>query len=194
MKETSGLEPIRVDFLAQEVLECGGRLGMCCAPGRRSPGADEPQEEQKLDSDLRTIKDEYGAEVLISLMEPTECERLGIAELFERAKGVGLEVLKLPIPDGGTPAHAGLERAHRELVERMVSGLLREGKTVVVHCQGGYGRSGLVAASVLVALGYSTEEAIRAVQEARPGTIESPSQADYVMGFEMEIKSRSGSP
>jgi protein-tyrosine phosphatase len=192
MRETSGLEPIRVDFLPQGVLECGGRLGITCAPGRRSPGAEEPQE-QKLESDLRTIKDEYGAKVLISLMEPTECERLAIADLFERAEGVGLEVLGLPIPDGGTPAYAGLERAHRELVEQVVS-QLREGKTVVVHCQGGYGRSGLVAASVLVALGYSTEEAIRAVQEARPGTIESPSQAEYVTGFEMEIKNRSGSP
>jgi protein-tyrosine phosphatase len=159
---------------------------------RRSPTADEPQE-QKLESDLRRIKNEYGAEVLISLMEPTERERLGIADLFERAKGVGLEVLGLPIPDGGTPVHAGLERAYRELVERVVSDL-KEGETVVVHCQGGYGRSGLVAASVLVALGYSTEEAIRAVQEARPGAIENPSQAEYVMGFEMEIKSRSGSP
>jgi predicted protein tyrosine phosphatase len=165
MTEASGLEPIRVDFLPQEVLKCGGRLGMSCAPGRRSPGGDEPQE-QKLESDLRRNKDEYGAEVLISLMAPVECERLGIADLFERAKGVGLEVLRLPIPDGGTPAHAGLERAHRELVERVVSDLA-EGKTVVVHCQGGYGRSGLVAASVLVALGCSTEEAIRAVQEAR---------------------------
>jgi protein-tyrosine phosphatase len=191
MTEASGLEePIRVDFLAQEVLECGGRLGMCCAPGRRSPGGDEPQE-QKLESDLKRIKDEYGAEVLICLMEPTECERLGIADLFQRAKDVGLEVLRLPIPDGGTPAHAGLERAHRELVERVVTEL-KAGKSVVVHCQGGYGRSGLVGASVLVALGYSTEEAIRAVQEARPGTIESPSQADYVLRFEMEIKS--GSP
>jgi protein-tyrosine phosphatase len=193
MTETSGLEePIRVDFLAQEVLQCGGRLGMSCAPGRRSPGGDKPQE-QELELDLRRIKDEYGAQMLISLMEPTECERLGIADLLERAKNVGLEVLGLPIPDGGTPAYAGLERAHRELVERVVSEL-GEGKTVVVHCQGGYGRSGLVGASVPVALGYSTEEAIRAVQEARPGTIEDPSQAEYVMGFEMEIKSRSGSP
>ena len=65
--------------------------------------------------------------------------------------------------------------------------------TVVVHCRGGLGRSGMFAASVLVALGRPARKAIEAVREAREGTIETPDQEDRVRWFEMELGARGGS-
>jgi protein-tyrosine phosphatase len=64
---------------------------------------------------------------------------------------------------------------------------------VVVHCRGGLGRSGLVAASVLVALGHPSGEAIRIVRVAREGALGTPDQEDRVGWFEMELQAGGGS-
>ena len=71
------------------------------------------------------------------------------------------------------------------MVENVVE-RLEKGETVVVHCRGGLGRSGMFAASVLVALGRPARKAIEAVREAREGTIETPDQEDRVRWFDPE--------
>lgn len=179
MKNTQTPDPFDTHFVPQEVLGQRGRLGMTAAPGRKEPGT--------LEADLKKLKEKEGADILISLVEHEEYEAVGVGELIERARAAGLEVLHLPIPDGGTPAYAGVEERHRKLVDEIVEAL-EGGRTVVIHCLGGMGRTGLVAATVLVALGYSAQEAIRFVQEARPGTIENEAQIGYVEGFEVEVR------
>jgi protein-tyrosine phosphatase len=68
------------------------------------------------------------------------------------------------------------------LVEGIV-GHMRRGETVVVHCRGGLGRSGTIAACCLVATGRDPVEAIRMVRKARPGAVEVESQVDFVKRF-----------
>jgi uncharacterized protein (DUF486 family) len=50
------------------------------------------------------------------------------------------------------------------------------GKQLVIHCAAGYGRTGMMAAALLVAMGVDSEEAIAREREARPGSIETPGQ------------------
>jgi protein-tyrosine phosphatase len=50
---------------------------------------------------------------------------------------------------------------------RSIDAALNEGKTVGVHCRQGIGRSGLIAAGVLVASGAGLDKAIDAVSTAR---------------------------
>src|SRR6266516_3803783 len=57
---------------------------------------------------------------------------------------------------------------------------LRSGFDVLVHCRGGLGRGGLIAARLLVELGSKPENAIGQVRRARPGAIETLEQEDYV--------------
>ncbi|HVA32773.1 MAG TPA: protein-tyrosine phosphatase family protein, partial [Candidatus Baltobacteraceae bacterium] len=57
---------------------------------------------------------------------------------------------------------------------------LRKGERVLVHCRGGLGRAGTVAARLLVELGMDPAEAIAAVRRARPNAIETAAQAAYV--------------
>jgi hypothetical protein len=53
-----------------------------------------------------------------------------------------------------------------EVGER-VAGLVEEGKQVAVNCLSGVNRSGLLVARAMVELGYTPEEAIEGVREAR---------------------------
>ena len=184
---TSGTDPIRVDFLPlKDIGDAPGRLGLTLAPGKEADGAD-GRWDRDLDADLGRLVDEYGAEVLVSLLEKSEYGELGIPDLEGRAREKGVEVLRFPIPDGGVPREeeAGAHD-YAAFVQKVVE-RLEGGRTVVVHCRGGQGRSGLVAASVLVALGSPAVEALTVVREAREGAVETPEQEDRVHFFEMEL-------
>jgi ADP-ribosyl-[dinitrogen reductase] hydrolase len=61
--------------------------------------------------------------------------------------------------------------------------MLQHGGRVVVHCRGGLGRAGTVAARMLVELGSTPQEAIRRVRASRRGAIETPAQEAYVMAI-----------
>ena len=58
--------------------------------------------------------------------------------------------------------------------------LLSAGESFIVHCWAGLGRTGTVAAKLLVELGVPATRAIRMVREARPGAIQSLQQEIYV--------------
>lgn len=60
---------------------------------------------------------------------------------------------------------------------------LLHGERLLVHCKGGLGRTGVVAAMLLVGRGVDVEEAIGAVRAARPGAIENEAQENYVRGL-----------
>ena len=63
-----------------------------------------------------------------------------------------------------------------------ISEQLRQGGAVVVHCRGGLGRAGMVAAMLLVMTGEDPRRAIERVRAVRPGAIETPAQEAYVLG------------
>lgn len=188
--KTSKSHPIRVDFLPPEALEPPGRLGLTFAPGKKADETDS-RWERDLEADLRRLREEYHTEVLVSLLERKEYSELGIPELFRKAGEMGMEVLRLPIPEYGVPIDPEAEN-YGPLIED-VAKRLEEGQTVVIHCRGGLGRSGMVAASVLVALGRPAGEAIQIVREARKGAVETPDQEDRVRWFEMELQAEGGS-
>jgi protein-tyrosine phosphatase len=57
---------------------------------------------------------------------------------------------------------------------------------VLVHCRGGVGRAGTVAARILVELGTPATEAVRQVRAARAGAIETRSQLEHVLGLDTD--------
>ena len=59
---------------------------------------------------------------------------------------------------------------------------LRAGFDIVVHCKGGLGRAGMIAARLMVELGVPAAESIAEVRRVRPGAIETQAQLAYVMG------------
>lgn len=61
-----------------------------------------------------------------------------------------------------------------------IAGALEEGKNVAVHCRQGIGRSGLIAAGVLMTSGLSPQQAMDAVSSSRGLAIpETPEQRSW---------------
>jgi protein-tyrosine phosphatase len=177
---TSDTHPIRVD--AVPLRDLPGTLGLTIAPGKQGPRPVAGGTWRRdLDQDLARLRGVYGTEVLVSLMRPFEYRELGIADLDERAAARGIHVRRFPITDMRTPAPADA-LAFDGMVDG-VRGELADGRTVTVHCRGGRGRSGLVAACVLVRSGMAPGAAIGHVRAHLEGAVETEGQEAYVRSY-----------
>jgi protein-tyrosine phosphatase len=94
----------------------------------------------------------------------------------------GFHHLHLPIPDFGIPT---FEQA-RQFVA-FVSRELGLKRAVVAHCRAGYGRTGTMLAVFLAAEGHDARDAIARVRNARPGSIETREQEEFVMDFALSL-------
>jgi protein-tyrosine phosphatase len=156
---------LRVDYVAG-VTE--GRLGLTLCPGRRDKGRD-------LSADLATLV-AGGVSRVLCLVPQDELARVGVAHLRDAAVAHGLTFLHVPFPDQGVPTMAEADEA----VAWVREGLAAH-ERVVVHCMGGLGRTGLIAACTLVTLGRTAAEAIAEVRAARgPRCVENRDQERFV--------------
>ena len=58
-----------------------------------------------------------------------------------------------------------------------------EGKNIVIHCMGGKGRSGTIAAILLIEFGEDNKKAIEIVREKRKGAIETEEQEKFILNY-----------
>jgi len=88
-------------------------------------------------------------------------------------------VISFPIPDKWIPS--SMDRLVQVVGELV--GLVRQGECILVHCNGGKGRTGLIVVSTLVALGMDPSDATEKIRIAREGMIRNPAQLVYVIAF-----------
>ena len=136
-----------------------------------------------LDTDLAAIR-AWGASALVTLMESHELAHLQVGRLGEAARSIGLDWYHLPIRDVSVPSSA-FETQWRTSGEEL-RGRLLGGQSLVVHCRGGLGRTGLIAARLLIELGEAPRKALERVRTARPGAVETREQELYVLGQTMQ--------
>jgi protein-tyrosine phosphatase len=91
----------------------------------------------------------------------------------------GLKYKHLPILDQGVAS-----RDEMDDIVNWIDTILQEKGSIMIHCVGGLGRSGLVAAAYLIKKGISWEKAIEHVRVIRsPRAIESTLQEQFLRSY-----------
>jgi ADP-ribosyl-[dinitrogen reductase] hydrolase len=157
---------------------------MTFCPGKSQPSSVTGGWNRDLILDLCAIRD-WGAQILVSLLEPHEflSVRVSLDDLSRLTATLGIEWVDAPIVDGSIPDASFLVK-WRVIAPRLRS-LIDRGGAVVFCCMGGLGRTGMMAACLLVEVGHAPGAAIAAVRAARPGTIETKAQEDFVLNYQI---------
>jgi hypothetical protein len=120
-----------------------------------------------------------GIDLVVSLLEPDEAAELGLCREAGLCRQHAIEFVSFPIPDRGVP----LQPAALALARLLASGI-SAGRSAVVHCRAGIGRSSVIAACALICLGTGPDRAFDLIARARgldvPDTGE---QRAWVKGF-----------
>ncbi len=175
---TSVSHPLRIDEVSAG--DTGGLIGITFCPGKHGDSNSGFCWERDLKADLDVIAS-WRAKAIVTLLEDREFTLLRVPDLGREVSQRGIEWYHLPIVDVGVPDKQ-FEIAWRLTGPRLMN-ILREGAKVLVHCRGGLGRAGTVAACLLVEIGVPAREAIRRVRAARLGAIETAAQENYVLNM-----------
>lgn len=148
---------------------------MAMAPGKNYTWS---MERRDLKKDVAKIKDHYKMDLVVSLLDEHEMKWLGIPKELEELENAGLEVRHYPIEDMDIPDDIG---KFDNLVKEVVEQYLKKGKRVLVHCQGGNGRTGLFVACLFIYQGYNSNDALRKVRTVRKYAVETNKQEQFVL-------------
>jgi protein-tyrosine phosphatase len=136
-----------------------------------------------LEDEVRAWR-EAGLDVVVSLLTTDEIADLDLDQEANYCEAHDLQFLQFPIPDLGVPSsrEAGLDLLGK------LDKALAAGKGVGLHCRQGIGRSGLIAASLLVLSGLDPQMAFQRVSTARGFPVpETSEQRDWVIEFAREL-------
>ena len=158
-------------------------LMLCRCPVLRGsqPKTTTPGSTKALEADL-TLMASNRATDLVTLIGEDERGNLGVGALPRLAGENGLSWREFPITDRTAPA-SGRQAEFDQLLDELLTDLAA-GRRVAIHCQAGLGRTGLLAAGLLVQSGIGPDDAIARVRSARPGSIETSGQEDFIRKIE----------
>jgi hypothetical protein len=148
-----------------------GKLFLATRPGFAWNGAKLKYDASKQASHIAQARD-AGVGLMVSLLETADagyhadCARNGIA------------VRRHPIRNYTVPTQREAKITVQAIINEMSAG-----GNVAMHCMGGKGRSGTIAACVLVQLGADAATAIRVVRERRQDSIETSEQIAFIEAF-----------
>jgi ADP-ribosyl-[dinitrogen reductase] hydrolase len=176
MLRTSNSHPIQI-----AAVSAGGRygrIGITFCPGKHQDSALTGAWARDLAADIGAIE-QWGAAAVVTLVEDQELAALKVSGIGDEVRKRRMAWLHLPIRDVCVQGQ-DFERQWLTAGESLRA-LLRSGFDIVVHCKGGLGRAGTVAARLLVELGTAPEAAMELVREVRPGAIETLAQEEQVL-------------
>jgi protein-tyrosine phosphatase len=139
-----------------------------------------PRGDDWLEDEIQRLK-LSGVQTIVSMLEQWEAEGLGLALEESLAEQSGLNFLSYPIPDRQTPSDVSSFRGFSAALAERV----RKGERIGVHCRGSIGRSTVMAASVLVHLGWDPRQALKAIAMARGCPVpDTEEQQDWILAYE----------
>lgn len=130
-----------------------------------------------LDTSLAQLK-QQGVAAIVTALDESELASKGVAELGEKAQQLGMKWFQIEIEDDCAPGDefaAKWQQASPELHQ-----VIAQGGKVAMHCMGGSGRTGLLAAHFLLEMQWQLDDIVREVQALRPGAFTKSVQVDYI--------------
>ena len=106
---------------------------------------------------------ETGVNKIVSLLESQEAYDVGLQDEQTLVESLGMRFLHYPIADRGLPQSVA---AFGELAKQLYNDITI-GVNTVIHCRAGIGRTGILAAGVLLHCGYDSNAAFAHVSEKR---------------------------
>jgi protein-tyrosine phosphatase len=126
-----------------------------------------------------------GVDTVLSLLTHEEEIDLGIALEAAETEAKGMKFLSFPILDRQVP-NSIIELS---VTLTILDGELSAGRNVVLHCRQGIGRTGLVAACLLITKGFNPDEAVHLLSTARGIPIpETQEQLHWINQFRRPAK------
>jgi protein-tyrosine phosphatase len=167
--------PNKIDAIVSPLYN--GEIGLVACPGVRIGGGKNQKVAKNLKADLQELSD-WGASGVVTLVEEHELSIAGIADLPDKITSSGMWWRHMPMMDMYIPEEDFEQEWVREGAR--IRNLLQNGERIIIHCYAGLGRTGLLAAKLLVEFGMQPEEAIVKVRESNKRRIQTKEQANYV--------------
>ena len=175
--KTSFSHPLRIDSVAAPG---GGLIGMTFCPGRQTDGLYTGLWQRDLATDCLAIE-AWPSAALVTLMQIQEFALLNVEALPQIVMNYHFRWIHAPIPDMQIP-DTRFEQQWKTLGPELHE-LLSAGKNIVLHCRGGLGRTGLMAARMLIERGMLPVDAVATVRAARTHTIETYEQEEFCLNL-----------
>ncbi len=113
--------------------------------------------------------------LVVSLLEHSEARTLGLEAEREQVKVHNMDFVSFPIPDMGLPPSVEEFASLSRMLFRQVDA----GVNTLVHCHAGIGRSGLMAAGILLHCALDPEQAFAHVSRIRGVRVPETREQEY---------------
>ncbi len=125
-----------------------------------------------------------GIKLVVSLLETNEARTLGLDAEREQVKALGMDFVSFPIPDMGIPTSVEEFASLSKMLLKQVNA----GTNILVHCHAGIGRSGLMAAGILLHCDLNSQQAFAHISKMRGVRVpETPQQEHWLINNQAAI-------
>ena len=156
-----------------------GKIFLTCFPGRNGEAI--TFEENIFLEELNNFSSQ-NFYTIVTLVEDKEIEKLCDKKIFvSKIYSHKMKWIHMPIEDLKAPDRQFNEKW--ETTKVLLKNDLIEGRNIVIHCMGGKGRSGTIAAILLIEFGEDNKKAIEVVREKRKGAIETEEQEKFILNY-----------
>jgi protein-tyrosine phosphatase len=119
-----------------------------------------------------------GADAIITMMTDEELAKFEVASLPDVVRQSGMTWFHFPVEDDAAPAEVFEQSWQASKAE--VLALIEQGKCVAIHCRGGSGRTGFMAAVIMRELEMDETQASDLVKDLRPNSLKLPAHTEYL--------------
>jgi protein-tyrosine phosphatase len=150
------------------LLPDGGKLIFTPCPGTKGVGLAAAVEQLH----------QAGAHAVISMTPSDELAKLDVPALPEAVARADMRWFQFPIEDDAAPG-PDFEQAWTAYRDAVMS-LVSRHSGIAIHCRGGSGRTGFMAALILREMGMDGTRADALVKGLRPNALKLPAHTDYL--------------